>query len=177
MSYPSTPIIPYLAPSSSKALFFSRLGWRQDDDWARELYREMKYEAVKGRARTSQNPDNLNPHARADPNVQPPYSSNQISETAMHSEIMNIFVLSQGRVREWFERGHYQNGPTQDNWIIRWLLWHVFRYRDNRNRRRSRSGSVMTGSEVDLDVGGPAVNNNAAGTGSSNTYYDPVRDA
>lgn len=32
--------------------------------------------------------------------------------------------------------GRDTQGLEEENWVIRWLLWHVFRYRDNRNKNR-----------------------------------------
>ncbi|KAK3045169.1 hypothetical protein LTS18_014411 [Coniosporium uncinatum] len=96
----------------------------------------MKDEAALGRERTSQNPDNLTPACRQDPNNAPPYSSSQISETAKYREVVNIYNLASPETKPFYDAGVYQDGTNWDNWVIRWLLWHVFRYRDDRNRNR-----------------------------------------
>lgn len=55
----------------------------------------------------------------------------------MHRETLNIYRMARPETRAYYERGHYVEGDTEENWIIKWLLWHVFRYRDNRNRGRA----------------------------------------
>ncbi|KAB2575383.1 hypothetical protein DIS24_g8557 [Lasiodiplodia hormozganensis] len=153
-----------LAPSRTKADFFQRLGLSEDNPAHKELYELMKEEAAEGRRRTSQDPSNLVPQCRSDPTVQPPYSSNQITETAMHREVLNVYHAASARTRPYYQQGHYMDGRNEDNWIIRWLLWHVFRYRDNRNRHR--------GAAVPSQGGSPDGNNG----GGSTEMYDPVRD-
>jgi hypothetical protein len=37
------------------------------------------------------------------------------------------------------------------NWIIRWMVWHVFRYRDERNSRRQMSSSPTSASGTSGD--------------------------
>lgn len=96
-------------------------------------------EAIAGRARMSANPNSLLPRLVHDPNVRPPYSNTQISEAAMHRETLHIFEIARPETRPIYERGHYFEGGNEENWIIKWLLWHVFRYRDNRNRGRTLS--------------------------------------
>ena len=155
-----------LAPSRSKAEFLERLGLREDIPEHRDLYERMKVcgpgsyteiqcpaqvvhspsqaEAVAGRQRTSEDVTNLVPQSRDDPNVHPPYASNQISETAMFREIHRIYESASPWTRPIYDRGWYADGPNRDNWIIRWCLWHVFRYRDNRNKQRWRKPSARS---------------------------------
>lgn len=80
---------------------------------------------------------NLVPQCRDNPNVQPPYSWDDIMESAKHREVMTIYHSASPLTRAYYDRGRYRDGPNEDNWIIRWCLWHVFRYRDNRNKNRS----------------------------------------
>ncbi|KAG8627595.1 hypothetical protein KVT40_005078 [Elsinoe batatas] len=85
----------------------------------------------------SASPTSLLPHLLHDPTVKPPYSNTQISESAMHQETIYIYRTARPETRVFYERGHYMEGDAEENWIIKWLLWHVFRYRDNRNRGRA----------------------------------------
>lgn len=71
--------------------------------------------------------------------MQPPYTYNQITETARHSEILNIYRLATPETRQFYDRGRYIDGPNEENWVIRWCLYHSFRYTDNRNRVRSKA--------------------------------------
>jgi hypothetical protein len=83
----------------------------------------------------------LIPQARG---FSPPYASNQIQETAKHIEVLNIYHNASPQTRRIYDLGREWNGTTEDNWIIRWCLWHVFRYRDERNRSRNVAGSRKT---------------------------------
>jgi len=88
----------------------------------------------------SSNPQSLLPHLINDPNVKPPYSNTQICENAMHDEILFIYRNARPETKTFYDLGHYVDSDIEENWVIKWLLWHVFRYRDNRNRGRSVSG-------------------------------------
>lgn len=80
--------------------------------------------------------NNLTPQSREDPRVHDgPYSSAMITETARYREIQSIYQAAQPETRWWYDRGVTLDSGW-DNWIIRWCLWHVFRYRDDRNRHR-----------------------------------------
>lgn len=82
-------------------------------------------------------PDSLAPQYRDDPTVEPPYSNAQISETAIHNEILRIYNSARRETKPIYDLGRDTERIVEENWVIRWMLWHVFRYRDNRNRNRS----------------------------------------
>ena len=70
----------------------------------------------------------------------------------MHREVQAIYYLASVHTRQWYDRAICQDGVKWDNWIIRWCLWHAFRYRDSRNTnsdasdgRRTRRSSADTG--------------------------------
>ena len=71
--------------------------------------------------------------------VQPPFSNAQVSETATHREILNIYQHARPETRYFYDMGRDTQGQEEENWVIRWLLWHVFRYRDNRNKNRRQA--------------------------------------
>lgn len=77
--------------------------------------------------------------------AQPPFSNSQVNETAMHREILNIYRHARPETKYFYDMGRDTQGLEEENWVIRWLLWHVFRYRDNRNKNR-RQGSPDRGS-------------------------------
>lgn len=101
----------------------------------------------------SANPNSLLPQLVNDPSVKPPYSNTQISESAMHRETLYIYRTARPETRLYYERGHYMEGDTEENWIIKWLLWHVFRYRDNRNRGRAMPSWITRGSQPPESTG------------------------
>ena len=81
-------------------------------------------------------PESLAPQFRNDPTIEPPYSSAQISETAIHREILRIYGSARRETQLIYDLGRDTEGIEEENWVIRWMLWHVFRYRDNRNKNR-----------------------------------------
>lgn len=143
-------------------------------------------------------PDSLAPQFRNDPTVEPPYSNAQISETAILREIVHIYRTARRETRVIYDLGRDTDRIEEENWVIRWMLWHVFRYRDNRNRNRRAtspseggesttgpiSGSVCTGCKLwkmifALHVYGLTGYVTAVGSGTAppSRYWDPVRDA
>ena len=56
-------------------------------------------------------------------------------------------------------RHFYEQGQSQDakvhNWVLKWLLWHVCRYRDWRNRKnRGASTAAATSAALASGAGG-----------------------
>lgn len=96
----------------------------------------LKEEAVEGRRRMTATPESLAPQFRDDPSVEPPYSNAQISETAIHREILRIYHSARKETKQIYDLGRDTDRVEEENWVIRWMLWHVFRYRDNRNKNR-----------------------------------------
>jgi hypothetical protein len=139
-------------------------------------------------------PDSLQPHLRDDPNVEPPYSSSQISETAIHREILRIYEYARRETKMVYDLGRDTAGIEEENWVIRWMLWHVFRYRDNRNKnRRTASPPDEPDSAGGASPDGAAsktpqckkpqsfgtvarLTSPSATTTSTSRYWDPVRN-
>jgi hypothetical protein len=158
------PEVQALAQSESKAKFMLRLGLNERNPDHKHLYHMMKVsiplrvifshyrsnsltnlqeEASAGRYRILLSPNNLRNDSVQ--NAQPPYSNSQVNETAVHREILNIYQRARPETKYFYDKGRDTQGPEEENWVIRWLLWHVFRYRDNRNKNR-RQGSPDRGS-------------------------------
>lgn len=188
------PQIPILAQSENKSKFLERLGISDDTEGGKKLYAMMKEEAVAGRARMSENPHSLLPQLINDPTLRPPYSNTHISETAMHRETLYIYQTARPDTKAVYDLGHYVEGGTEENWIIKWLLWHVFRYRDNRNRGRSiptwiardgRSSLPSANSSISICESAEQQTTPTASSHLSQSrerqdsgfaFYDPVRD-
>jgi len=167
--------LPKLSASRSKSEFFRHLGLIETDEDCRQLYREMMSEAATGRQRTCENRENLTPQSRADASLTPPYSSAMIMESALHKEVEVIFMNASPRTAPWYRLGVYRDGSNTENWVIRWCLWHVFRYRDDRNRNRGNASSA-TARDRDSDEDENRRRSGRSGTHSPTAYYDPVRD-
>jgi hypothetical protein len=97
---------------------------------------------------------NLTEEAQADPTLTKPYGVHMLSEAAQAREVQHIFATASPETRAVYELGQYADGlgpfgdrqGPLDNWIIRWCLWHVFRYRDDRNRHhrdRAQAAAVV----------------------------------
>lgn len=93
-------------------------------------------EAVEGRRRMTESQDVLVPALRGNASVGPPYSNAQISETVTHREILRIYRMARPETRVIYDLGQDLDRVEEENWVIRWMLWHVFRYRDSRNKNR-----------------------------------------
>lgn len=63
------------------------------------------------------------------------FCNRPINETSTHAEILRIYQRASSSTRAVYDRGRDTDGVAEENWIIRWCLWHAFRYRDQRNNR------------------------------------------
>ncbi|KAI7341521.1 hypothetical protein KC315_g35 [Hortaea werneckii] len=132
-----------LAQSESKARFFERLGLRDDDQNHRSIYTMMKVrscvkpndlsanivaqeEAVEGRRRLTEDKEALLPELR-NTGLEPPYSHAHVTETAIHREILRIYQRARPETRQVYDLGRDLERVEEENWVIRWMLWHVFR--------------------------------------------------
>lgn len=130
----------------------------------------MKEEAVEGRRRMTESQGALVPDLKT--GVEPPYSHAHVSETAVHREILIIYQLARPETRRVYDLGRDTGRVEEENWIIRWMLWHVFRYRDNRNKcRRGNSDDFMDLSRAVAEK----VSKGRAMSGHKSHYWDPVR--
>lgn len=68
-----------------------------------------------------------------------------------------------------YELGRDRDGDHEENWIIRWLLWHVFRYRDDRNSSNTRRRNADENDAVSDGISDVAEMGSAAETATSVT--------
>ena len=152
------PIRARLAPSESKERFFQRLSLDENNQNHQRLYRNMKVpilrhisivynwtdikvkrEAIEGRERMTAQPDCLAMQYRDDPEVEPPYNAAQLSKDAIAREISRIYKSAKAETKAVYDLGRFTDSVgNEENWVIWWMLWHTFRYRDNRNKSGSR---------------------------------------
>ncbi|CAD0014565.1 unnamed protein product [Aureobasidium pullulans] len=83
-------------------------------------------------------------------------------------ELMKIYREASPETKTMYEKGHDTESFNEENWIIRWMLWHVFRFRDSRNKpgKSSQVRSKSTSTDEAVSSGH-----------TSNGYWDPVKDA
>ena len=156
---------------------------------------------MEGRKRVTDEADALAKQSRKGTDA--PYSHAHVNETAIHREILRIYQLARAETRGVYDLGRDTERVEEENWVIRWMLWHVFRYRDNRNRNRRApsNGGNSSNNNDDSDAEGnsPPERNKAAScesscivsnmhehhltipadntaTGGTSRYWDPVRD-
>ncbi|KAJ9618672.1 hypothetical protein H2203_008876 [Taxawa tesnikishii (nom. ined.)] len=141
MSRGGGPKIPCLAQSESKQKFLERLNLSADVPEHANLYRLMKEDAGRGCTRINEDRNSLLPELRGNPAIKPPFTNSQVTATAMHRETLRIYREAGAKTKPYYDLGHDRSGLNEENWIIKWLLWHVFRYRDSRNRNRAPAAS------------------------------------
>lgn len=70
--------------------------------------------------------ESLLPYLRSDRAIKPPYTITQISEEAIHREGLRILEAASAETSILYKLGDTGN-RSEDNWVVRWVLWHVFR--------------------------------------------------
>ncbi|CAK1359031.1 hypothetical protein CB0940_05299 [Cercospora beticola] len=143
------PMAKSLAQSEPKKRFFERLGLSDGNKLHRRLYSNMKTEAVEGWNRLSADRNGLAAHLRGDPSVEAPYAYKHIDEDVLNREVARIYHRARSDTKMIYALGQDSDDETSDNWIIRWLLWHVFRYRDGRNVHSSHRCRMRRSGELD----------------------------
>ncbi|KAM3416910.1 hypothetical protein BST61_g8498 [Cercospora zeina] len=109
-----------VAQNDSRTNFFHHLGMSETTYRHRVLYRKMKQEAKAGMRRLFGDPRSLDQSAARGKTVTPPYTVTQI------------------QTRGIYEITRPANGQ---NWVIRWMLWHVIQARHaEENRATSSAG-------------------------------------
>jgi len=87
-------------------------------------------------------------HAR----VSSPFAANHFTEAAWAAAIRTIEENASPQTARLYRRGRMSNGS---NWVIRWVLYHVCRYRDGRNKQKAQSQKFHDDDDLDKDKGGP----------------------
>ncbi|KAI5362260.1 hypothetical protein Slin15195_G059110 [Septoria linicola] len=181
------PVVPALPRSDSKARLLSHLGLDMRDIMHRRVYNLMKLEASEGRKRIIAILD-----ARAAERGQLPstfatsYSTSQIDEAVMDAEVSRIYETAQPATKPLYDLAIDPDQPQRPNWIIRWMLWHVFRYRDGRqhsslqrisSREDAPDPEIGTHTPVSgSDSSTPQSTNPVPTPPNANRYFDPVRE-
>ncbi|EMF13259.1 uncharacterized protein SEPMUDRAFT_148616 [Sphaerulina musiva SO2202] len=136
------PMVPALPRSDSKARLLHHLGLDMRDMMHRRLYNLMKLEASEGRKRIIAILDARAQRGSSQEGNQTSYSTSQIEEALMDAEAQRIYATAQPATRSLYDLAIDPALPDRPNWIIRWMLWHVFRYRDGRQQSGNQRGSA-----------------------------------
>jgi len=95
----------------------------------------------------------LKPEYASNPAVQRPYKWGHLSPDRINHAIRDIWANGRPQPRHYYDMGRSED-PKVYNWVLKWLLWHVCRYRDWRNRKASNAGVQSTGNCIQGIVGG-----------------------
>ncbi|KAM3416939.1 hypothetical protein BST61_g8526 [Cercospora zeina] len=179
-----SPQLPALPRSDSKARLLSHIGLDMRNNTHRRVYTLMKLEASEGRRRIIAI---LDARASADGGIpggrSTSYTTSQVDEDIMDAEVRRIYRTAQPTTRTLYDLAVDPEVPERPNWIIRWMLWHVFRYRDG--RQAQKTAGTNDGVGVGNDRGSPSPTEQVAmpvtmtrgsiGDGHYRGYFDPVR--
>ncbi|KZF19206.1 hypothetical protein L228DRAFT_48464 [Xylona heveae TC161] len=136
-----------LGKSLSVAVFLDKIQINKEDQQQKRTYKMMLNEAARAYDCFALDRNNLRPALRANPNMAPPFSHSEMSETAIDYGINMIWQNASAATWPYYSRGWYTDASgNRDNWIIRWTLYHIFRYRDKRNQKKKskKTKLVMT---------------------------------
>ncbi|ODM23175.1 hypothetical protein SI65_00764 [Aspergillus cristatus] len=137
-----------VGPRVNKEEFMRALGLTtssQDE----QFYRAMRDEAIQIYNRMNQDRSNLLDSLRDDPRTQPPFYWHHIRPECQRWGILEIWRTASSYTRPYFDRGS-TSGEYGPNWVAGWLLYSVFRSRDERNNRNRRRGNEAARKQVDL---------------------------
>ncbi|KAL9126440.1 MAG: hypothetical protein Q9217_004511 [Psora testacea] len=64
-----------------------------------------------------------------------PWSNSQFTDSAIRDAVAAIYANASPLTAQLYRKGR----PGGDNWVVRWVLYHVCRYRDSRNKKARSS--------------------------------------
>ncbi|KAF2215494.1 hypothetical protein CERZMDRAFT_94899 [Cercospora zeae-maydis SCOH1-5] len=180
-----SPQVPALPRSDSKARLLSHIGLDMENNIHRRAYTLMKLEASEGRKRIIAVLDARAAMDGSTPSGRPTsYTTSQVDEEIMDEEVRRIYHTAQPTTRTLYDLAVDPQFPERPNWIIRWMLWHVFRYRDGRQAQKAVVGAT---DGVGNDDGSPSptspsqvampvtMTRGSVSDGHCRGYFDPVR--
>ena len=83
---------------------------------------------------------NLKPEYASNRAIVPPYKWAHLSPAAIDGAIGTIRARAAPGPRRFYDMGQ-SDDVRVNNWVLKWLLWHVCRYRDWRNRKHRHAGT------------------------------------
>ncbi|KAI4148837.1 MAG: hypothetical protein LQ340_004914 [Diploschistes diacapsis] len=131
--------------SASKDEFLKALGLNVNSAEDKLRLQQMWEEVTSFWVRNFETNDRhiLKPEYASNPGVHRPYKWAHLDPNVVDNAIAQIWKDG----RPW-SRYYYDRGASDDrkvyNWVLKWLLWHVCRYRDWRNRKSKMSNQAST---------------------------------
>ncbi|KAF1817991.1 uncharacterized protein K489DRAFT_435507 [Dissoconium aciculare CBS 342.82] len=130
-----------LPKSESKKNFLDRIGLKENQMKDRRLYDIMKREASDGRSRIiaamkAEGPASTLGPASYGPDGEEFFPSSYVGDQILSDESLRVYNRACPDTRKIYDLAFDPDRPRDPNWIIRWFLWHVFRYRDGRQARQ-----------------------------------------
>jgi hypothetical protein len=83
----------------------------------------------------------LKPEYAHNPSVTKPYKWAHLNPVVIDNAIAEIWGSGKPWPRYYYNLGHSEDRKVY-NWVLKWLLWHVCRYRDWRNRKNGAKQPV-----------------------------------
>ncbi|KXT04156.1 hypothetical protein AC578_46 [Pseudocercospora eumusae] len=130
------PIVQPIARSDSKVEFMTSLGLDISKRVHRQVYNTMKLEANKGRKRIIARLDEQ-AKRNGQSAARTTYSTPQFDESITNSGAAWIYERAQPVTKPLYHLGHDSENSSKPNWVIYWMLWHVFGYKDGRQKNSS----------------------------------------
>ncbi len=113
------------------------------------------------------------------------------TDAAFSNAIRTVFDNASSQTRAFYARGQ----GSGENWVIRWMLYHICRYRDSRNKK-SRGKNFHDDDDLDGPPGRPALiaelffpltssgppksggsgGSRGSGGKGKTPFYDPIRN-
>ncbi|KAI9884660.1 MAG: hypothetical protein M1823_003542 [Watsoniomyces obsoletus] len=161
-----------VAMSTKKSDFFVALGLDIEDPWHCRLYQLMNEQTEEVWEELVADRSKRRPQAQNKPE---PWSYGDFTEAAIEDAVRRITENANDHTRPLFQIGHADQRGDQ-YWPARWVLYHIFRNRDARNRSRNRNtrgSSVETEKTTDE---GDDMQPYLPSSSQRGRVYDPIRD-
>ncbi|KAL6717642.1 hypothetical protein ACLMJK_005557 [Lecanora helva] len=100
--------------------------------------------------------------------VSGPFAANHFTDAAWAAAIRTVEESASPQTLSLYRRGRMSNGS---NWVIRWMLYHVCRYRDGRNKQKAQSHRFHDDDDLDKNGSGAT-----SSTSSGGNFYDTARN-
>ncbi|CAF9921179.1 MAG: hypothetical protein GOMPHAMPRED_002250 [Gomphillus americanus] len=126
-----------LKQSASKEEFIKALGMNALNPTDNAILKEMWEEVTVYWNKHFETPTDrkiLKPEYAGNDKIQKPYKWAHLDPAFIDQSIAEVWQAARPGPRHYYELGRSEDRKVF-NWVLKWLLWHVCRYRDWRNRK------------------------------------------